>query len=293
MSSALGVTVVGAGAMGSAIARALLNAGHAVTVWNRTPEKVEPLRAAGAGVADTLAAAVGSNDVTVMCVADQAAVAELMDVPRVTQCLRERTLVQFTTSTAADSRRGKALAQARGIGYVSGALMAYPRSIGTPEAVILCAGKTAELDRCGPVLNALGTVRRMGVDPGRPAAAEAALIAFFYGTLAGFLHGAVLARKESIAMGEFLELARPLLREFIAGAIEETGQRLLTGDYSEPQSSLRTHLGGIDKLVIRSSEQAGVEHEVMSAIKNVVLRGIERGRAGEDIASLVDVLLEE
>ncbi len=35
------VTVIGLGAMGSAIANAFLNAGHDVTVWNRGPEKTE------------------------------------------------------------------------------------------------------------------------------------------------------------------------------------------------------------------------------------------------------------
>ena len=33
------VTCVGLGLMGSALARALLAAGHEVSVWNRTPEK--------------------------------------------------------------------------------------------------------------------------------------------------------------------------------------------------------------------------------------------------------------
>lgn len=44
---------VGLGAMGSAITRRLLDAGHGVTVWNRTREKAEPLLEAGARWADT------------------------------------------------------------------------------------------------------------------------------------------------------------------------------------------------------------------------------------------------
>jgi 3-hydroxyisobutyrate dehydrogenase-like beta-hydroxyacid dehydrogenase len=44
---------VGLGVMGSAIVRRLLDAGHTVTVWNRTPEKAEPLLEAGARWADS------------------------------------------------------------------------------------------------------------------------------------------------------------------------------------------------------------------------------------------------
>lgn len=34
------VTVIGLGAMGSALARAFIKAGHTVTVWNRTAARV-------------------------------------------------------------------------------------------------------------------------------------------------------------------------------------------------------------------------------------------------------------
>lgn len=35
------ISVIGTGAMGSALARALLKAGREVTVWNRSPEKCD------------------------------------------------------------------------------------------------------------------------------------------------------------------------------------------------------------------------------------------------------------
>src|SRR5258705_12797684 len=45
---------IGLGAMGSAVATNLVNkSGHAVTVWNRTEAKAEPLVAAGAKLAKT------------------------------------------------------------------------------------------------------------------------------------------------------------------------------------------------------------------------------------------------
>src|SRR5258707_5237964 len=45
---------IGLGAMGSAVATNLVNkSGHAVTVWNRTEAKAEPLVAAGAKLAQT------------------------------------------------------------------------------------------------------------------------------------------------------------------------------------------------------------------------------------------------
>ncbi len=44
---------IGLGLMGSAMARRLLHAGYPLTVYNRSREKVEPLVASGAVVADS------------------------------------------------------------------------------------------------------------------------------------------------------------------------------------------------------------------------------------------------
>ena len=35
------ISMIGLGAMGSALARALLKSGHGLTVWNRSPQKME------------------------------------------------------------------------------------------------------------------------------------------------------------------------------------------------------------------------------------------------------------
>ncbi|MYU15304.1 NAD(P)-binding domain-containing protein, partial [Streptomyces sp. SID8361] len=42
------VTVLGLGDMGTALARALVGAGHRTTVWNRTAAEAEALAAEGA-----------------------------------------------------------------------------------------------------------------------------------------------------------------------------------------------------------------------------------------------------
>src|SRR4030095_2697450 len=47
------IGIAGLGRMGAAIAARLMEVGHTVTVWNRTPEKAKPLTDAGAKVAAT------------------------------------------------------------------------------------------------------------------------------------------------------------------------------------------------------------------------------------------------
>src|SRR5881392_4224917 len=51
------IAFLGLGQMGTPMATRLLNAGHTLTVWNRTPDRAKPLAAAGATVAGSPAEA--------------------------------------------------------------------------------------------------------------------------------------------------------------------------------------------------------------------------------------------
>ena len=62
------VTMIGLGAMGTALALALLRAEHSVTVWNRSPEKLAPLEALGASAATSVADAIQSSPVILVCI---------------------------------------------------------------------------------------------------------------------------------------------------------------------------------------------------------------------------------
>jgi 3-hydroxyisobutyrate dehydrogenase len=72
------VAVVGLGAMGSRIARRLLDAGHDLTVWNRTPAKTE---AVGVPVAASPAEAAASSEVVITMVADPPALEAVSEGP--------------------------------------------------------------------------------------------------------------------------------------------------------------------------------------------------------------------
>lgn len=67
------IAVLGLGIMGGGIASNLLKAGHAVTVYNRTAEKAQPLIAAGATWAATPKVAATDMDMVISVVGDDAA----------------------------------------------------------------------------------------------------------------------------------------------------------------------------------------------------------------------------
>ena len=67
------IAFLGLGLMGGGMARRLLGAGFAVTVFNRNPARAEPLAAAGARVAGSPREAAAGAEVVFSMVADDAA----------------------------------------------------------------------------------------------------------------------------------------------------------------------------------------------------------------------------
>jgi len=68
----MNVGFIGLGNMGSGIAANILQAGNAVTVYNRTPSKAEPLAARGAKIAGSIADACRGEAVVTMLANDDA-----------------------------------------------------------------------------------------------------------------------------------------------------------------------------------------------------------------------------
>jgi len=91
------VMVVGLGLMGSALGKTLLENDYPVAVWNRTPQKTEPLVALGARAMLSVSEGVHESDTILLCLRNyDDCFAVLDDCPS----LAGKTVIQLTTASA-------------------------------------------------------------------------------------------------------------------------------------------------------------------------------------------------
>jgi len=93
------VSVLGLGAMGTALARTLVDAGRNVTVWNRSPDKMEPLVALGAQGPSDFAEALAASPRVIVCIPDYQTTTEIFERSDARPLLHGRTVVQLSTGT--------------------------------------------------------------------------------------------------------------------------------------------------------------------------------------------------
>jgi len=161
------VAVLGTGLIGRAMAERMLEAGHAVRVWNRTASKAEPLGALGATVCATPAeAAEGAARVHVI-VKDDEAVEAVLGALGATDAL----VIDHTTASPAGTAARVARLTAAGQAYLHAPIFMSPANARAGRGVILASGAPELFARAEAALSAMtGRVTWLGERPDRAAA---------------------------------------------------------------------------------------------------------------------------
>ena len=154
----LSIGCAGAGILGSAIVRRLVECGFPVSVWNRDRKKVAPLAELGATPVDTPAELAQSCDIVLTCVKDDRAVEVIVFGADgvATAGARDKLLIDMSTSDAAATRdMAGRLREACAMGWLDA-----PISGGAPAALagsmaVMVGGSESDFERAQPVWDAL------------------------------------------------------------------------------------------------------------------------------------------
>ena len=189
------VAVVGLGRMGSRIARRLVDAGHELTVWNRTAAKAEPL---GIPVAASPAEAASRAEVVITMVADPPALEAVTEGPDgvAAGAGDDATVIEMSTVGPASIERLASILSAR--------LLDAPvlGSLAEAEAgtlSIFVGGEQELFEQCRDLLSALGKSLYVG-----PSGSGAAAKLVANSTLINVIG----ALGEALALAEALGLSR-------------------------------------------------------------------------------------
>lgn len=282
------VTVLGLGAMGTALARAFLAAGHPTTVWNRTPGRSPELDDHGATRAKTVADALAASPLIVTCLLNDASVRETL-APAAPELAR-RTLVNLTNGTPEQARRTADWAAQQAAEYVDGGIMAVPAMIGGPTAFILYSGSSDAFDRHQADLAALARPSFVGGDPGLAALQDLALLSGMYGMFGGAAHALALISSEKVSPTAFAsDLLIPWLTA-VLGSISGIANDLEYG--AQPGaagSNLAMQSAGFVNLIDASHAQ-GVDPRMLVPMQELLDRAVAEGHGDEDLAVTVRLL---
>jgi 3-hydroxyisobutyrate dehydrogenase-like beta-hydroxyacid dehydrogenase len=186
--------------MGSAITRRLLDAGHAVTVWNRTPEKARPVLEAGATWAATPREVAERSEIVFTMVTNTEAVQAVTEGPDgiLAGLGPGKVYVDMSTASPANTR-----ALAEGVAAIGAQMLDAPVSgtsitVEQGKASLLVGGDGDAFEQAWPVLEAIAPrVFHMG-PTGTAVTMKIAINLSLAVQMLAFSEGVLLAEKSGI-----------------------------------------------------------------------------------------------
>jgi 3-hydroxyisobutyrate dehydrogenase-like beta-hydroxyacid dehydrogenase len=279
------VTVLGLGAMGTALARALVATGYPTTVWNRSPAKAAALADNGAAVANTAAEAVAANRLVIVCLLDHQSVVDVLG----TATLSGRVVVNLTNGTPAQGRELAEWTKNRDADFLDGGIMAIPPMIAGPGAFLFYSGSRSAFDTYQPVLESFGESLYVGTDPGLAALYDIALLSGMYGMFMGAAHAFALITSEGVSGQTFA----PLLTRWLTamtGAVASTAEQVDKGDYTLGVSSTIGMQAAAYPNLVSAAEDQGVSPELLMPLQKVLDERVADGYGGDAIGGIIEIL---
>lgn len=287
------IAFIGLGNMGLPMARHLVRAGHELTVWNRTLAKAEPLKAEGAKISQSPSDAAKAAEVVITMLADDSAVeSAVLQSGGVLESLpRGATHISMSTISVALSKRLAEEHGKRGQHYITAPVFGRPDAAETGKLFVATAGERAAVERCKPILEALG--QRVFVVGDKPEMANVAKLSgnFLIAAVIESLAEAIaLVRKYGIDPHEYVELLTNTL--FSAPVYKTYGGLIADAKHEKAGFALRLGLKDI-RLALAAADSVNAPLPIASLVRDHMLAGVGRGHEKQDWSVLGQLAAED
>ena len=281
---------IGLGIMGQPMSLNLLKAGHRLTVYNRTAGKAEPMKAVGAQVAPTPAAAAKGAEFVIIIVTDSAAVEEVvLGKDGILGTIAPgATVIDSSTISPAVSRKMACHVAGKGAGWLDAAVTGSKHGAEKGELTFMVGGDRQIFERALPVLQVMGKKHIYCGQNGLGLSAKLAQNTIQATMVEVFCEGFVLAVKAGVRPETMMEIiqssmARATLTDFKAPFI-------FKGDFT-PYFPLKLMHKDLE-LAAEAGYAQGVPMPVLAAVKEVYMTAKAQGKGEQDYAAIVTVLEE-
>lgn len=281
---------IGLGNMGLPMARNLLKAGHEVTVYNRTRERAENLRADGAIIADKAADACGGEILITMLADDRAARVVVFDgqlIPKLAPGAVHISMGTISVALAQELTRAHTEA---GSQFVSAPVFGRPEAAEAAKLIVVAAGPSNMIERCQPLFEAMG--QRTFIVGDEPSNANTVKLAgnfLILSVIESLGEAYALLRKSGVEPEKFLEIMTNTL--FAAPVYKTYGNLIAKEQFLPAGFTLLLGLKDVS-LVLAAAADARAPMPVASLVRDHILAAIARNGGDLDWSSFAKISAE-
>jgi 3-hydroxyisobutyrate dehydrogenase-like beta-hydroxyacid dehydrogenase len=281
---------LGLGTMGEPMANNLRRAGHAMTVWNRTPSRAAHLVAKGGALAGTPRECASGQDLVFVCLADEKALERVLggEDGAIAGLGAGSVLVDTSTSGVRATRWVQERVSARGAALVSAPVLGSKAAAQKAQLVVVAGGPPEAMEKARPALHAI-SARLLELDSAPHAALMKLVVNAVGGAMiTGFGEALALGASGGLDVAKIIETVQA--SSFHSPIYLMKGEQVLAKDW-EPRFAIA--LAEKDqRLAQEAAEEYGAKMPINSAVRRLFADAVESGRGDKDLCAVADLMFE-
>ena len=279
------IGLLGTGLMGAPMALQLQRSGFEVVAWNRSPQKLLPLKEAGMLAVESAAEAIASTSLTITMLSDAAAVQSALFADPT--ALTGHTILQMGTIAPAESRELCAKVQSAGGDYLESPVLGSIPQVKSGSLILMVGATPEQFDRWQPVLKCFGPGPELMGPVGTAAATKLAMNQLIGSLTAAFSMSLGLVQKEGLDIEKFMAIVRE--SALYAPTFDKKLARMRDRNFSNPNFPTK-HLLKDMNLFVQAAQNQGIDATVAAGVSQVAENAIAQGLADEDYSAIYSAI---
>ena len=281
------VAFIGTGLMGRPMAERLLAAGYQVSVFNRSMEKAESLRSAGAEIATSAAEAIQSANCLILMLADAAAIRQVILDSRPRPELKDLTVIQMGTISPSESIAFQNEVREQGGDYLEAPVLGSIPEASAGNLLVMVGGSKIQFDRWSELLQIFSPHPLIIGEVGKASALKLAMNQLIASLTAGFALSLAFVQRHNIEVDLFMKILRQ--SALYAPTFDKKLDRMLNRDYTRPNFPGKYLLKDV-ALFHSAAQTVHLETMAIEAIHRLLEITLEKGYSEGDYSALFEAV---
>jgi 3-hydroxyisobutyrate dehydrogenase len=283
------VAFLGTGLMGLPMAQRLLAANIQVVAYNRTPEKLASLQAAGAEIATQPREAIRAAECIVLMLTNVAAIYHVLLSDTSWRTLEGRTIIQMGTITPTESQEIRDAVVGGGGEYIEAPVLGSIPEAKSGKLIVMVGAEPEQYHRHLELLQHFGPQPLLIGPVGAAATLKLALNQLIASLTTSFALSLAFVQRQGVDVDVFMQILRE--SSLYAPTFDKKLQRMLDGNYTNPNFPTKHLLKDTD-LFISEAKTLGLNLSSIEGVQQILQTAMKMSFADDDYSSIFSIIRE-
>lgn len=281
------VAFLGTGLMGLPMAQRLLAANIEVIAYNRTPEKLVPLQAAGAEIVTHPRHAIREAECVILMLTNAAAIYHVLLSDTSWRTLAGRTIIQMGTITPTQSQEIRDSIVGGGGEYIEAPVLGSIPEAKAGTLTVMVGAQPHQYEQNLDLLKNFGSEPVLIGPVGTASALKLALNQLIGSLTTSFALSLAFVQRQGIDVDKFMQVLRE--SALYAPTFDKKLPRMLNGNYSNPNFPTKHLLKDTD-LFISEAQSLGLDLSSIENVQKILQTAMKMSFANDDYSALFSVI---